>query len=96
MGIYLTKSIDGTNENIGVVGTLTDNGGSGWTFISRTQRGNGRVLRDSAEAAVPKWFKGYFVDAKTTQEAIELTRGYREGVQWANTDALNGLIKIIS
>ena len=95
MTIYLTKSLDGSNDNIGIVGLLVNNGGRGWTFKSLVQQSNGRVKRDTADAAIPKWFKGYVVDAPSTADAITLTKGYRIGYQWADKAASDGLIKIV-
>ena len=92
--MFLTQA--GNNGSINVVGSLYDNNGRGWSFISYIQRGNSRKLRDTAEQAAPKWFKGYMVDARTAKEAIDLTVAYRDGQQWATDAALDGFIKTIS
>ena len=44
---------------------------------------------------MPKWFKGYFVDAHSTKDAVDLTKAYRDGTQWAVEAALDGYIKIV-
>lgn len=92
MAMFLTQQV---GTSVGVTGVLSDNGGHGWGFISYVQRGNGRKLRDTAEAAIPRWFTGYMVDGTDARDALELTEAYREGRQWAVDRALDGFIKVV-
>ena len=85
----------GLNDSIGIVGTLNCVGPRGWHFISYTQRGNSRKLRDTPEKAIPKWFTGYMVDVARTSEAEILTKHYRDGLPWAVAEALAGKIKMV-
>lgn len=82
-------------KDVGLVGKLTDNGGCGWSFISYTQRGNGRKLHDCAENAVPKWFTGYIVDQPDMKSAVSLTDAYRQGYALALKPASNGMIRVV-
>ena len=97
MTIYLTKSLNGKNrpKDMGIVGIITGSDADKWIFNSYTQRGDGRVYRDTAKAAIPKLFKGYMVDAPTPKDAMELTSGYRLGVQWAVNAAHDDKIQMI-
>ena len=94
--MFLTKALNNTDPAvIGLTGALNSHGGRGWTFISYVQRGHGRLLRETAEQAIPRWFTGYVVDAKGPQEAIALTEAYRAGKNWAAEEAAKGMIRTV-
>jgi|ETNvirnome_2_130_1030620.scaffolds.fasta_scaffold09699_2 hypothetical protein len=84
-----------SNDSVGFAGGFTSDFRNQWYFISATQRGNSRKGRDTVEAAIPKGFTGYIVDAVGRTEAIQLTEGYRAGREWAVDAAADGLIRIV-
>jgi hypothetical protein len=94
MAYYLTKVLDTTDDNIGIVGLLTNRSDRAWRFLSLVQRGNGRKGHPNPVAAVPKWFDGYLVCADNATAARNLTTAYRKGALWAIEAALNDRFEI--
>jgi|TARA_Y100000034_G_scaffold115600_1_gene152992 hypothetical protein len=94
MTIIITRP--GHLGKVGIIGVIAESP-RGFRFISKTTvHGNGRVYRETARAAIPKWVRhAYLVKAENAAEAIRLTNAYRIGHQWATDAAGRGDIDII-
>lgn len=92
--LHLTVGFADT-DTAGYAGGFTTDFRDQWYFISATQTTNSRKGRDHAEAAIPKGFTGYIVDAENSAKAITLTEAFRKGAQWADDAASDGLIRIV-
>ena len=92
--MYLTQGFT-DSDSVAIAGGFRSDYKNQWRFVSNTQRGNGRKAHDTVDAAIPRGFNGYIVDAPSISRALALTKGYRDGVQWADQDAADGLIRIV-
>ncbi len=100
---YIIKVLN-MDGDLGMVGVLShvkkDNGTQFFTFIPYVSgRTSSRKSWDTAKGAIPNWARGthgaYIVKADSADKALALVKGYRDGVQWANTEALAGNIDVI-
>ncbi len=95
--IYLTMKSD-ISDNIVTAGVITEQtrrGETGYIFHPFSQNGRSRTLKVSAEAAIPRKFNGYIVEAESPLDADTITADYRDGVIYAAEAALRGEIRMV-